>query len=335
MVNIPITINERSTLDSPILSVHGLSVGFERVDGIIGVLKDASLTVNKGEVVGIVGESGSGKSTLAQAIIGVLDIPPANIESGKIVFDGNTIFPQARDAKNFRGKGMNMIFQEPLTSLNPVYTIKDQLLESIRIGKGAESKGERERIIRNTLHDVLIRDVDTVLVSYPHQLSGGMRQRVSIAMILIQRPQLLILDEPTTGLDLIVQKRILWLILNLRKAISSSILLITHDLAIAANMCDRIYVMYAGRVVETGNKNDVIKNPMHPYTVMLKNSIPEGFNDSGPLKVSGGSPPDIRFLPKGCAFHPRCPKAMDICREKIPQLVKKEGGREVSCWLYE
>lgn len=335
MINTLTSINSRNNLHSLILSAEKLSVSFETIDRSVEVLNEVSLTVGRGEVVGIVGESGSGKSTLAQAIIGVLDIPPAKISKGKIMFEGNTIFPKTSGMTNYRGKGINMIFQEPLTSLNPVYSIRDQLLEAIKIGKGTDSKEKKEKIIRQSLEDVMIRDVETVLNSYPHQLSGGMRQRVSIAMILIQSPQLLILDEPTTGLDLIVQKRILGLILDLRKAISSSILLITHDLAIAANMCDRIYVMYAGKIVESGKLNDVISNPMHPYTEMLKSSIPEGYKGSGPLKVTTGSPPDMRSLPSGCAFHPRCPKAMAICKEQVPKLKEKGEEREVSCWLYE
>lgn len=335
MVNTVLPIDMQSELPSKLLEVRDLSVNFETVDRTVEVLRDVSLSVEKGKVIGIVGESGSGKSTLAQAIVNVLDSPPARIMKGEIVFDGKEIFPVPRRGENFRGSGINMIFQEPLTSLNPVYSVFDQLVEAVKIADTSVKKNEAERVIRRTLEEVMIRDVETVENSYPHQLSGGMRQRVSIAMILIQRPQLLILDEPTTGLDLIVQRKIMNLFLNLRNTISSSILLITHDLAISASICDKIYVMYAGRLVESGEKDAIIKTPKHPYTVMLRDSTPQGYQDSGPLNVSTGSPPDLRSLPSGCAFHPRCPKSIDICKDKIPELREIERGREVSCWLYD
>lgn len=322
-------------MNPDLLNVESLSVNFETVDRTVEILKDVSLRMEKGEVVGIVGESGSGKTTLALAIVGVLDVPPARIVKGTIHFDGRKIFPAEERGTNFRGKGINMIFQEPLTSLNPVYSVHDQLEEAINTENPSTPNKEKEEIIRRSLKEVMIRDVEGVLNAYPHQLSGGMRQRVSIAMVLIQKPQLLILDEPTTGLDLIVQRKIISLIMNLKKEISSSILLITHDLAVSASMCDRVYVMYAGRVVENGEMKEVLQKPLHPYTAMLKNSVPEGFLNSGPLKVSSGSPPDIRSPPPGCAFHPRCSRAMEICRIKVPELKKQNGDREVACWLYE
>jgi oligopeptide/dipeptide ABC transporter ATP-binding protein len=331
MISIPL----RDKLSATLLEVKKLQVNFETVDRKIEVLKDISIRIERGEVVGVVGESGSGKSTLAQAIIGVLDVPPAKINEGSIQFEGKDIFPKSDKNNNFRGKGINMIFQEPLTSLNPVYSVHDQMEEAINIGDPALKKKDKEEIIRKTLSEVMIRDVEGILNVYPHQLSGGMRQRVSIAMVLIQKPNLLILDEPTTGLDLIVQRKIIGLILNLKQTISSSILLITHDLAVAANMCNRIYVMYAGRVVESGRMGDILNNPQHPYTTMLKNSVPEGYKDEGPLKVSAGAPPDLRDLPPGCAFHTRCPFVMDRCKKDIPILKQVKGEREVACWLYE
>jgi oligopeptide/dipeptide ABC transporter ATP-binding protein len=329
------SIQRRDKLSPNLLEVSNLSVNFETIDRTVEVLKDVSVTVGKEEVVGVVGESGSGKSTLAQVIVGVLDIPPARIMGGRILLEGKEILPHPENKVNFRGKGINMIFQEPLTSLNPVYSVHDQMEEAVNIGHPKLEKKEKEAIIRKSLAEVMIRDVEGVLNVYPHQLSGGMRQRVSIAMVLVQKPNLLILDEPTTGLDLIVQRKIISLIMNLKKEVLSSILLITHDLAVAANMCDRIYVMYAGRVVESGKMRDVLHDPKHPYTTMLKNSEPEGYANGGPLKVSSGAPPDLRHLPPGCAFNPRCPMAMDICRSKVPELKKLADNREVACWLYE
>jgi len=335
MINIPGLVSQETGLRSELLRVNGLTVDFETFDKKIEVLKDVTLKIERGEVVTIVGESGSGKSTLAQAIIGVLDTPPAFVKKGEIYFDGNRIFPTNEKRVKFRGTGINMVFQEPLVSLNPVYTIRKQLLEAAEIGGIPEKGGEREKVIRNTLTELMIRDVERVLNSYPHQLSGGMRQRAAIAMAIIQRPKLVILDEPTTGLDLIVQRKIMGLLLNLRREINTSLLIITHDLAVAANMADRIYVMYAGRIVESGTKGDIIKDPLHPYSLMLRDSVPTGFKESGPLKVTEGAPPDMSTLPSGCPFHPRCPNVMDICRKSVPPLKNIGDVREVACWLYE
>ena len=335
MINIPGVISQEKGLKSELLLVKGLTVDFETFDKKIEVLKDVSLKIERGEVVTIVGESGSGKSTLAQAIIGVLDTPPAFVKRGEIYFDGVRIFPTDGKRVKFRGTGINMVFQEPLVSLNPVYTIRKQLLEAAEIGGIPEKGGEREKVIKNTLTELMIRDVERVLNSYPHQLSGGMRQRAAIAMAVIQRPKLVILDEPTTGLDLIVQRKIMGLLLNLRREINTSLLIITHDLAVAANMADRIYVMYAGRIVESGTRGDIIKDPLHPYSLMLRDSVPTGYKESGPLKVTEGAPPDMSALPPGCPFHPRCPNVMDICRKNIPPLKNIGDVREVACWLYE
>ena len=335
MINIPGVISQEKGLKSELLLVKGLTVDFETFDKKIEVLKDVSLKIERGEVVTIVGESGSGKSTLAQAIIGVLDTPPAFVKRGEIYFDGVRIFPTDGKRVKFRGTGINMVFQEPLVSLNPVYTIRKQLLEAAEIGGIPEKGGEREKVIKNTLTELMIRDVERVLNSYPHQLSGGMRQRAAIAMAVIQRPKLVILDEPTTGLDLIVQRKIMGLLLNLRREINTSLLIITHDLAVAANMADRIYVMYAGRIVESGTRGDIIKDPLHPYSLMLRDSVPTGYKESGPLKVTEGAPPDMSALPTGCPFHPRCPNVMDICRKNIPPLKNIGDVREVACWLYE
>ncbi len=331
---ITIINEEKKAKNETILEVKNLSVYFETLDKRIDILKSVNLYVKKGEVVGIVGESGSGKSTLAQTIVGVLDSPPAFIGSGEIIFDNEKIIPFNRKF-NFRGKGINMVFQEPIISLNPVYTVRRQIEEAMDIAGYEKNKVHREEIMEKILRELMIRDVERVLNSYPHQLSGGMRQRVAIAISIIQRPKLIILDEPTTGLDLIVQRQIMKLLLQLKNEINTSMILITHDLTVAANMCDRIYVMYTGGIVESGPRKDIIGNPLHPYTAMLKNSVPTGYSDSGPLMVSEGSPPDISYLPPGCTFHPRCPRVMEICKKESPKIKKLQDEREVACWLYE
>jgi oligopeptide/dipeptide ABC transporter ATP-binding protein len=324
---------ERSKNEN-LLEVRNLSIYFETIDKKIKILREIDLYVKRGEVVGIVGESGSGKSTLAQAIVGVLDSPPAFVENGEIIFEDERVFPTNKKF-NYRGKGINMVFQEPIVSLNPVYTVRRQIEEAMDIAGIEKDKKNRDEIIKNVLKELMIRDVEKVLESYPHQLSGGMRQRVAIAISVIQRPKLIILDEPTTGLDLIVQRQIMKLLLNLKNEINTSMILITHDLTVAANMCDRIYIMYTGRIVESGPRTNIIKDPLHPYTWMLLNSVPRGYSDSGPLKVTEGSPPDISNLPPGCTFHPRCPRVMEKCRKEVPKIRKMEGEREVACWIYE
>lgn len=333
MINLPEDINGENKLSSTILEVKNLSVSIETVDKKFSILRDVSLRLNKGEVTAIVGESGSGKSTLAQAIIGVLDSPPTFIESGEVFFDGKRIYP-SKDKVNFRGTGINMVFQEPMVSLNPVYTIRRQLEESLEVEEGKRNKKEVYEELKSILSELMIRDVDRVLNSYPHQLSGGMRQRVAIAMAMIQHPKLLILDEPTTGLDLIVQRKIIQLLLKLRKEYGTTLMIITHDLAVAANMAEKMYVMYAGKIVERGTRDQLINSPLHPYSKMLRDSVPSGYNDSGPLKVTEGNPPDLANLPAGCPFNPRCPAVMKICQEKEPRYVEVDN-REVLCWLYD
>jgi len=333
MINLPGEIRHEKNLSEFILEVKNLRVFIETLDKEIEILRGVDLKLRSGEVTTIVGESGSGKTTLAQAIVGVLDTPPFYIESGEIYFDGQRIYPSSENV-NFRGAGINMVFQEPLVSLNPVYTVKRQLEESVQVTDSRVKRSEVEGGLKEILSDLMIRDVDRVLNSYPHQLSGGMRQRVAIAMAMVQKPKLLILDEPTTGLDLIVQRKIIQLLLKLKREFGTTLVVITHDLAVAANMADRMYVMYAGKIVESGTRDEVIKFPLHPYSRMLRDSIPSGYSDSGPLKVTEGNPPDISALPPGCPFNPRCPLVMDICRVREPGM-KTIEDREVRCWIYE
>jgi oligopeptide/dipeptide ABC transporter ATP-binding protein len=236
-----------------------------------------------------------------------------------------------------RGSGMNMVFQESLISLNPVYRVESQIGESIEVAgksKNAPVSGEQKRKeMLEVLKELCLDQPEIVLKKYPHELSGGMRQRVSIAMSIVQTPKLLILDEPTTGLDAYVQNRILQIIRKLSREFGLSMILITHDLTVAAEICNRIYVMYAGRVVEVGRSDQILEKPLHPYSETLLAALPKGYDDSPPLPVPAGEPPDLKHLPSGCKFNPRCPYAMEICRTKEPEL----GGfqdRLISCWKY-
>ena len=328
------TQDERGVL----LSVDNLSVDFATVDGQVRILDDVSLHVREGEVVGIVGESGSGKTTLGLAIMGLLDSPPSEITSGSIIFGGRNLLRLGKDEMaRIRGTGINMVFQEPLDSLNPVYKVQSQIEESIEVQRrravaepqGVEA-GPRDVMV-GLLRDLCIDKPEEVLEQYPHELSGGMRQRVAISMSIIEKPRLLIADEPTTGLDAYVQNRILMMLGDLRKA-GGTLVYITHDLTIASQVCDRLYIMYAGRLVESGNTRKVLEDSFHPYTRTLIASVPEGYEDSPPLPVQLGEPPNPAKLPTGCKFNPRCPYVMDVCREEEPQLIEVVQGRYAACW---
>jgi len=322
-----------------LLSVDNLSVDFVTVDGRVRILYGLSMYVKEGEVVGIVGESGSGKTTLGLAILGLLDSPPADIVEGSIAFEGKNLLKLKSDEmEKIRGTGISMVFQEPLDSLNPVYRVQSQIEESIEVdrkrrlskieqGKDSDSKG----VITALLRDLCIDKPDEVLEQYPHELSGGMRQRVAISMSIIEKPKLLIVDEPTTGLDAYVQNRILGMLSDLRKS-GGTLLYVTHDLTVASQVCDRLYIMYAGRIMEAGETKSVLEDSLHPYTHTLIASVPQGYEDSPPLPIQLGEPPNPAKLPDGCKFHPRCPYVKDICRKEAPQLLEVKPGRYAACW---
>ena len=322
-----------------LLTVDNLSVDFVSVDGRVRVLYGVSLDVKKGEVVGIVGESGSGKTTLGLAILGLLDSPPTEIVSGKVVFEGRDLLRlNSEEMVKIRGTGINMVFQEPLDSLNPVYRIQSQIEESIEVQRkrrlqmpDQDKESDSKAVMTDLLRDLCIDKPDEVIEQYPHELSGGMRQRVAISMSIIEKPRLLIVDEPTTGLDAYVQNRILGMLSNLRKA-GGTLLYVTHDLTVASQVCDRLYIMYAGRIMETGRTLSVLEDPLHPYTHTLIASVPQGYEDSPPLPVQLGEPPNPAKLPRGCKFNPRCPYVKDVCREEEPQLVEVLPGRHAACW---
>jgi oligopeptide/dipeptide ABC transporter ATP-binding protein len=331
-------VTGQGQLDS-LLTVDNLSVDFVSVDGRVRVLYGVSLDVKKEEVVGIVGESGSGKTTLGLAVLGLLDSPPAEIVSGKVVFEGrNLLGLDSEEMVKIRGTGINMVFQEPLDSLNPVYRIQSQIEEAIEVQRkrriqtlDQDKESDSKALMTDLLRDLCIDKPEEVIEQYPHELSGGMRQRVAISMSIIEKPRLLIVDEPTTGLDAYVQNRILGMLSNLRKA-GGTLLYVTHDLTVASQVCDRLYIMYAGRIMETGRTLSVLEEPLHPYTHTLIASVPQGYEDSPPLPVQLGEPPNPAKLPGGCKFNPRCPYVKDVCREEEPQLVEVLPGRYAACW---
>jgi len=323
---------------SRLLTVDNLSIDFVSVDGRVRVLNGVSLQVNKGEVVGLVGESGSGKTTLGLAILGLLDSPPADIVSGSVTFEGrNLLHLKGEEMEKIRGTGINMVFQEPLDSLNPVYRIESLIEEAVEVHRKRNpsstesSKDGDTRLITNLLRDLCIDKPDEVLEQYPHELSGGMRQRVAISMSIVENPKLLIADEPTTGLDAYVQNRILGMLRELRNG-GGTLLYVTHDLTVASQICDRLYIMYAGRIMEVGATHATLDDSLHPYTRTLIASVPEGFEDSPPLPVQLGEPPNLARLPSGCKFNPRCPYVKDICRAEEPQLIEVKPGRYAACW---
>jgi len=322
-----------------LLSVKNLSVDFVSVDGRVRILYDVSLHADAGEVVGIVGESGSGKTTLGLAILGLLDSPPTEIVSGSVMFEGRDLLKLAPDKMaEVRGTGITMVFQEPLDSLNPVYRVESQIGESIDVQRKQRNsssdqpiKPDSKKVMTDLLRDLCIDKPDEVLEQYPHELSGGMRQRVAISMSIIEKPKLLIVDEPTTGLDAYVQNRILGMLSDLRKA-GGTLLYVTHDLTVASQVCDRLYIMYAGRIMEVGDTRGVLEDSLHPYTRTLIASVPQGFEESPPLPIQLGEPPNPRKLPDGCKFHPRCPYVKDVCRREAPQLLEVIQGRYAACW---
>ncbi|MFB6491213.1 MAG: ABC transporter ATP-binding protein [Thermoproteus sp. AZ2] len=322
-----------------LLSIRGLRVGYRTVMGVLNVLEDVNLDVDRGEIVGIVGESGSGKSTLGQAVARVL--PGNAVASGEILVDGvNLLGLNEKEMEKYRGTTVFMVLQNPFTSLNPVKTVGYQLMEAARIRMARDGEGFDEgkayEMALGALKDLRFPDPEVIMLRYPHQLSGGQIQRVVLAMSLILRPKILIADEPTSALDVTIQAQVINLFKDLSKEMGSAILFITHDISLAYVISTRIVVLYAGRVMEDGDVDAVIKEPMHPYTQGLIAGVPDLSKFAGgraKLQSIPGNPPSFLDLPSGCKFHPRCPYAMDICRAEEPPLVKT-GGRAVRCWLY-
>ena len=303
---------------------------------IINAVDHSSFTINDGETLAIVGESGSGKSVTALSIMQLVPNPPGHIASGEILFQGKDLLKMSkREMRSIRGNQISMIFQEPMTSLNPVYTIGQQITESIRLHMHLSKKDAEARAVE-LLRKVQIPDAEKRLKTYPHQLSGGMRQRVMICMALSCAPKLLIADEPTTALDVTIQAQILDLIRSLSASEGTSVLFITHDLGVVAEIAQRAIVMYAGCIMEMGTVRTMFQNPLHPYTQGLLSAIPKLSMPHGEkLYTIRGIVPDLSTLPKGCVFSTRCDKCMDVCREKRPPLRELEDGRRVRCFLME
>ncbi len=316
-------------MSEPVLVVENLTVYYYTLKGIVRAVEEASLKAYRGDMVALVGESGSGKSTLGYSLLNLVP-PPGRVVKGKVIVGGVDILSLRGDElRKARGSLVSMIFQDPFTTLDPVRRVGDQILE-VLLEHGVPLEEAKERVIE------VVKAVglsERMAKAYPHQLSGGQRQRISIAAAIALKPRVLVADEPTTALDVIVQKQIMDLLDEIRKTTGMAIILITHDIALAAERASRIAVMYAGRIVEYGPKNKVIENPLHPYTRALLQSVPDISSSEWPKPISG-MPPDLRKPPSGCRFHPRCPLAMKVCREENPGMVEVEPEHYVSCWLY-
>jgi peptide/nickel transport system ATP-binding protein len=320
-------------MTEPLLKVEHLRIEFNTRRGILVAVDDISLEILPGEVFGIVGESGAGKSLTGQAIIGLLE-PPGRIAAGRISLNGRRIdkLPY-HQIRRIRGKKIGMIFQDPLTSLNPLYTIGKQLTETILTHSQMSLNQARQHAIA-LLDEVGIPAAEKRIDHYPHQFSGGMRQRVVIALALCVNPSLIIADEPTTALDVSIQAQIIVLLKRLCKEHDTAVILITHDMGVIAEISDRVAVMYAGRLAEIGNVRDVVKTPQHPYAKGLMDSIPSLHHQVEQLTQIDGAMPRLTEIPPGCAFHPRCPHCFDRCRNQRPDLMDIQLSK-VACWLYD
>jgi len=320
--------------ESPLLQVKNLRVEFPTRRGTLVAVDDVSFDVARGEVLGVVGESGAGKSLTGAAIIGLLE-PPGRIASGEVILDGiviNKLAPE--EMRKIRGRRIGMVFQDPLTSLNPLYTVARQLTETIRTHRPDMSESAARERALDLLNDVGIPAAKDRLDSYPHQFSGGMRQRVVIALALAAEPDLVIADEPTTALDVSVQAQIITLLKKLCRERGTAVILITHDMGVIAETADRVAVLYAGRIAEIGPVRDVISRPHHPYTTGLMGAIPSLATNTERLAQIPGSMPRLTAIPKGCAFNPRCEKVFDRCRVERPNTIAVEKSA-VACWLYD
>ncbi len=330
---------ETAKTSQPLLDVRDLRTSFFTEDGEVKAVDGVSFSIRPGETLGIVGESGCGKSVTSLSIMQLLT-PPGRIVGGEVRFrDENLLKRTEPQMRELRGKDISMIFQEPMTSLNPVFTVGDQIAEAVRIHERLDKRAAWAKAI-DMIRLVGIPDPERRAKQHPFELSGGMRQRVMIAMALACSPSLLIADEPTTALDVTIQAQILTLLRGLQKNLGLTILLITHDLGVVAQTCDRVAVMYAGRIVESADVHTLFANPKHPYTEGLLNSLPLAGDQEGDLQAIPGTVPSPFAMPSGCRFAPRCPHARDLCRGEEPELNAPSGpsapadGSSVRCWIH-
>ncbi len=315
----------------PLLKVDGLRTYFHTREGVVRAVDGISYAIEKGETLAIVGESGSGKSVSCHSLLGLVPQPPGRIESGTAVFSGVDLLQcSRRNLRALRGKRISMIFQDPMTALNPYMTVGDQLVEPLRLHEDLSKRDARVRAMA-MLDSVGIQDSEKSMLAYPHQFSGGMRQRVMIAMALITRPELLIADEPTTALDVTVQAQILDLIAKMQQEIGMAVILITHDMGVVAGACDRVLVMYAGRIFESATSEGLFEHPRHPYTNALLDSLPAAHSHGEDLYTIPGLPPDLRQEFAGCPFAPRCGHTTDPCNATPAELREVAANHATAC----
>lgn len=320
--------------EEEIIRVEGLSTHFYTEEGVVKALDDVSFSIGKGEILGLVGETGCGKSVTASSILRLIPSPPGRIVSGKIVFEGKDLLDLSEvEMRKIRGKEISMIFQDPMSSLNPVLRVGFQVLEAILAHEQVAIQKGVDRVIE-LFKRVNIPDPEETTKRYPHQFSGGMRQRAMIAMALSSNPKLLIADEPTTALDVSIQAQILSLIKKLQTDLSSSILLISHDLGVIATMAQKVAIMYAGNIVECGRAEHIFGKPFHPYTKGLLGAIPKLDRDEEWLEMIEGTLPDMTHPPPGCKFHPRCSSSSSRCQRSKPAMTEIEDGHQVACHEY-
>ena len=322
-------------MNSSILKVEDLKTHFFTRTGVVKAVDGISFEIKEGETLGLVGESGSGKSMTAWSILGLVPKPSGRIVGGRILFKGeNLLDKDESEMREIRGKGIRMVMQDPLTSLNPVFSVGNQILESLNMDSNDSKETLRKRAV-SLLASVRIPAPETRLSAYPHEMSGGMRQRVVGAIAISRSPSILIADEPTTSLDATIQLQYLRLLKEIQAETGAAILFITHDFGVVARMCDRVAVMYAGRIVEQADVLELFDNPKHPYTEALLNSVPDLDEDLEFLPSIEGQPPMLDDLPEGCAFAPRCPYVMDKCREQYPIEFVVGQGHVSNCWRHD
>ncbi len=325
---------EKMIQSEKLLEIKDLCVEFKTVEGTVKAVNHLNYTLHKGEKLGIVGESGSGKSVSSLGIMQLIPNPPGKITEGEILYKGKDLVKvPEKEMQNIRGNEISMIFQEPMTSLNPIIKCGKQIAESLRLHRGLNKKDAMKEAV-HMMRAVGIANPEVRAHEYPHQMSGGMRQRVMIAMALACQPQILIADEPTTALDVTIQAQILDLIRDLNKSMNTSVLFITHDLGVISELCDTVIVMYTGHIVEQAPVRDLFKDPKHPYTIGLLSAIPRITKDRPPLSTIEGMVPNPTERIEGCSFWPRCPHATEKCRKAEPPVVHISEERQVRCWLY-